>query len=321
MVAGLGLLAGCTPAPPPSTPGMPASSPAATPTRSPSPSPTPSKSGSPSLAPEHDLFTPGLAREVVAELVAAAEWKPVVRITMDRTQARLTYVDVGNRPRSMVWLAGEISPSDDGTDLVEATSFDPSVFDLSDVAGLFATAAEVAESDSRQELQITEYDHGQVLITVTTTPESSTVFFDASGQLIPRLDYTDDADIATALADVTAGRLLVLAVGIDGEHRVWADVVAAPGVIERRFRAANVPMYSAQRRESPASEQFDHDQINPATLGLLLRTGAGLLDQSPDADVLLLVNQPDDASAPRITVSVNGQQLVTDLNGVPVTEP
>ncbi len=130
----------------------------------------------------HDLFAKGLASQVVAELVAAAAGKPVVRVVMDRTQARLTYVDEGDRPRSVVWLAGKITPSDDGTDLVAATSFDPTtVQPVRCGETLFPIAAEVSGSAERQELQINEYDHRQILMTVTTSPESSTVFFDRDG--------------------------------------------------------------------------------------------------------------------------------------------
>ena len=32
--------------------------------------------------------------------------------------ARLTYVEIGNCPRSVLWLVGKITPSDDGADLV-----------------------------------------------------------------------------------------------------------------------------------------------------------------------------------------------------------
>ena len=273
------------------------------------------------LLPEHDLFTPGLAQQVVAELVAAAEWRPVVKVTISREQARLTYVETGNRPRSVLWLAGKITPSDDGADLVAATGFDPQRFNLSDIAALFRKAAEVTGERNRQELHITEYDHGEALMTVTTTPESSTVFFTADGELIPRLDYTSNADIAIALADVTVNRLLVVAVGVDGGQRIWVDVVATPGVVERRIRPANVPMYLARRRETPSGTQFTHDQIRPEVLGLLLRTGPGLVDQPPQSAVTLEVHQPADASAPQITLTVNGAELETDLAGVPLKHP
>lgn len=311
------MLASCAPAGPTAASSLP-TAPSSAPT---TPSVRPSASGSDALAPEHDLFTPGLAQQVVADLVAAAGWKPVVRVTIDRGQARLTYVDSGDRPASVLWRAGKITPSDDGTDLVAAASFDPTAFELGDIAGLFRQAAEVAGSAARQELQLTEYDHGEVLMTVTTTPESMTVFFDATGQLIPRLDYSQGADIATALAEVTTGRLLVVAVGIDDDQQVWADVVAGPGIVERRFRPANVPMYLAQRRETPASTQFDHALIDPNILGLLLRTGPGLLEQPATAPVTLLVEQPITASEPQISITVNGAELTTDLSGVPVSQP
>lgn len=299
-------------------------SPIPAPSGSPSPSavpnPSPSASATSSIPAAHDLFTAGLAQEVVVELVAAADGKPVVRVVLDRTKARLTYVDEGDRPRSLVWQAGTITPSDDGTDLVAAVSFDPNRFNLTDVAVLFATAAELSGSSTRQELQINDYDHGEVLMTITTSPESSTVFFDRDGTPIPRLDLDVDADLARALDDVLASRALVVEVGITRGQQVWTDVVVGPGVIERRIRPVNMPMYLAQRRETPNTQQFDASLVDPAVLGLLLRTAPGLLGKQPDSPVSLRVLQPMDADKPRIMVDADGAQLVTDLAGAPITE-
>lgn len=299
--------------------GEPPVEPSASTTSSPSQTPTPSASST--LPADHDLLTPGLATTVVAELVEAAEHKPIVRVVLSRTMVRMTFVESGNRPRSVVWQAGEISDSDDGTDLVAATSFDPRLFNLSDVAALFRVAAEVSGSDERQELQINEYDKGQILMTVTTSPESTTVFFDQFGTPIPRLDLAVTSDLALGLADVLAKRALVVAVGINESNQVWADVVASPGVIERRIRPTGLPMYRAQRRESPSGEQFDVSLINPEVLSALRSAAPVIFKAPPDAPVVLTVRQPFDAVEPQIVVEVAGQQLVTDLAGGRIAEP
>lgn len=283
--------------------------------------PTPTPAPTVTIAPADDLFSPGRAEAVVAQLIAAADGAPIVRLVLDRTRARLTYVDEGDRPRSVIWLAGVVSPSDDGTDLVVASSFDPSRFNLSDVAGLFATAARISGSTERQELQINEYDDGSVYMTITTTPESTTVFFDHTGEMIPRLNLLRDADVAIALDDVLANRLLVVAVGINRGEMLWADVVASPGVLERRMRPALLPMYHAQRRENPSTEQFEVSDLDPEVLATLLRTGPGLLDKAPGSAVTLLVSWPSDSDEPVIKVEVDGDSLLTDLAGVPIVDP
>lgn len=303
------LLSGCihaTPANPEGRPGSPS---------------VPSTPATPSIPAAHDMLTPGLAQEVTAELVAAAGGDPIVRLVLDRTRLRITYVAEDARPRSLVWQAGAITPSDDGTDLVTAVSFDPNRFNLTDVATLFTTAAGLSGSNTRQELQINEYNHGQVLMTITTTPESSTVFFDREGVLIPRLDLGIDADLARGLGDVLDGRVMVVQIGITRSQRVWADLVVSPGIVERRIRPVNMPMYLTQRRETPGTEQFDASLVDPAVLGLLLRTAPGLLGEDPGTPVSLQVFQPEDAPAPRIVVDVAASQLVTDLAGAPLTEP
>lgn len=301
-----------------------------TPTRTPSgsASPSPSVSATP-VASEHDLLSPGLAQQVVAQLVEATNGKPVVRVVIARTQVRLTYIDDGDRPRSMVWLGGVITPSDDGTDLVAATSFDPNSFNLSDVAQLFATAAQISGSHDKQELQINEYDHKRILMTVTTSPESSTIFFDRDGALVPRLNLSLENDLAAGLNDVYDTRLFVVEVGVTVDstdpmtsaNQAWADVVTTPGVIERRIRTATVPMFATQRRETPSTQQFDRTAINPEVISQLIRTAPLQLEQ-PDATVIsVTVSQPLGADQPRITIEAAGSRLVTDLAGTKIDNP
>lgn len=282
---------------------------------------TPGATGSPSssIPPEYDLFVPGRAREVANALTAAAGGRPIVRLVLDRTRARLTYVNQGNRPQSFVWSAGTITPSDDGTDLVSATGFDLATFNLDNVASLFAQAQAISGSSGKQELQISEYDHGQVLITITTTPESTTVFFTAAGELIPQLDLKNDSDLALGLADVTVGRLFVVAIGIKGGDQIWADVVASPGVIERRIRGTKVPMYLAKRRETTNAHQFDPSAIDMSVVARLVRTAPGTLGKPSTSPVTVTIQQPKSAPAPRIYLDVNGAQLITDLQGTPVS--
>lgn len=280
-----------------------------------SPTPTPE----PTVSAAHDLLSPGMAEKVVADLVNAAQGRPIVRVVIDRTRARLTYVGEGNRPHSIVWLAGVISPSDDGTDLVSTTkSFDPTRFNLSDVATLFTLAGMISGSTSRQELQINEYDHGQVYLTVTTSPESTTVFFDRDGILITQLDLTRDHHIAKGVEEVLDGRAFALELGFTSDQQVWADVLASPGVIERRIRPLQRPMYLSQRRETPAGLPFDVGQIDLLVVGRLSRTAPALLDKPAASPVTLTIDQPAQATEPQITISVDGAQLELDLAGSPV---
>lgn len=300
------------------------------PTRTPSVQTSASALPSPSAIPaDHDLLSPGLAQQVVAELVAAADGKPVVRVVISRTQARLTYIDDGDRPRSMVWIAGIITPSDDGTDLVAATSFNPNTFNLSNIAELFSVAALLSGSVERQELQINEYDHKQVLMTVTTSPESSTVFFDRNGDLIPRLDFSLEENLAAGLESVYGTRMLIQEAGVTIDsanpmgtgNQVWADVVTVPGVVERRIRTATVPMFQTQRREAPTNQPFDRSLIDPAVINELIRTAPEQLEQPDATTVTVRVNQPATADEPRITVEAGGAKLVTDLAGTKIDNP
>ena len=303
------LLTGChfhaspTPTPTPSAPGNSA---------------TPSRSTTLSIDPAHDLFTPGLAAQVVAELAGKARG-PIVRVVIDRTQVRLTYVASGDRPATLKWTKGETTESDDGTDLVTATPFDPAAFNLTDIAALFAQASEIAGDDTRQELQINEYNLGQVLMTVTTNPETTTVFFNADGTLIPRLDLTDNEALATAIADATAGQAPD-AVVIDRDQQVAADYRRPNGIVERRIRPMTGPVYITRRKETLSTIAFDPAQIDVAVVGRILRTYPGMLSNSSASPITITISREAEDPQPRLRVAVGNQVEVLDLTGVPVDE-
>lgn len=301
--------------------------PSASPDPSPSPvsvsssstSPTPLPSWAPSVDPKVDLFIPGQAQQVISGLSDQATG-PIVRVSLTRTSAQVTYVAEGDRPATVTWDSGEVSTGDEGTDLVTATPFDPADFDLSDVAALFTRATEISGSSENQQLQINEYNQGQILITVTTYPETTTVFFTADGTLIPRLDLTDDEDLAKAIADVTRGEA-PNALIITADQQVAADYQLADGIVERRTRPANGPVYTTRRKEEISPLTFDQDQLDVATLGVIVRTYPGMLSRSKDSPITLNISRRLSDPAPRIRVEVGGEVATLRLDGTRVDEP
>ena len=290
-----------------------------TPLDTPVASPSPLPSWAPTVDPKVDLFIPGQAQQVVAGLADRAAG-PIVRVAITRTSAQVTYVGEGDRPASVSWDRGEVSTNDEGTDLVTAASFNPADFDLSDVAALFAQAAEISGSSEEQQLQINEYNQGQILITVTTYPETTTVFFTPDGTLIPRLDLTDDEDLATAIADVTKGEAPNTLV-ITPDQQVAADYQLADGIVERRTRPANGPVYTTQRKDEISPLTFDQAQLDVATLGVIIRTYPGMLSRSADSPITLTIARSLSDPAPRIRVEVEGEVAVLRLDGTRVDEP
>lgn len=275
-----------------------------------------------SIAPDDDLYTPGLARQVMESLVVAAGDADIVRVTFTRTKATLTISQSTQtgQPVTYSWQAGEITSNDEGRDTVNATPFDPLDFSFDDLEGLFTQAAEVAGSASNQELQINEYNHGSVMMTVTTNPESLTVFFNPDASMVPQLDYRTADGIAQGVQEAVERFQTVNSITISQGEQVIVDTQISETVVERHIRPATVPLYISKRKDTLESVRFDPSLIDPEAIALLVRTGSGLLDHDNTSPADITIYQPEDADEPIMVVSKDGSSLVTDLHGVPLAE-
>lgn len=312
-LSGLAALAGLTGCSTPETPvgPQPSLKPSST-----TPAPTPSDA----VDARFDLFRPGRVTQVIDDLCAAVSDHPIVRVTITRTTASVTYTTKKDEPHTLKWDKGRITPNDEGTDVVSATPFDPHDFNLDDIAALFTQAAEISGSAFQQTLQITNFNGDQLAMTITTYPESITVFFNADGTLVPIIDLTTPEGISIGLADVTTGRSVVRAVGVTSGSQVWADVATDSGVLERRIRPSHVPMYRASRREQNVDIPFEPAKIDPEVIARLVRTGAGLVDGDPHRPTDLTISRPPDESDPVIVISQGTNSTTLSLDGEALSE-
>ena len=186
------------------------------------PSALPTAAVSPTRTPVIDLTQDGNARRAVDELAARAGDGPVIRVTVNAFEATLTYLEPKDTPLplktpspaaatdfqavSLGWVGGVIEELDSDVAYIQQTTFSPADYNLEAVARMFRDAAAVSGSSSQQELQINEYNQGRVLMTVTTNPETSTVFFRHDASLISRLDFSTDNSAASCGQDLAAGR-------------------------------------------------------------------------------------------------------------------
>jgi len=197
------------------------------------------------------------ADEVVAELHRVASELPALKLDVTATQATLTVLDHEDQVRTYRWRDGVISVADSDVQNLGQASFNPTTFPLGDLRRILDVAALHATSSENQVLQVVEYRGGEVYMTVTTRPESSTVFFHRDGTVVKALDTHSVADITSGLKAVTGATQVVLAVGFSPQEGYWADVPKGEGVIERRTRLGSLPTFTAQRTETLGLEPFD----------------------------------------------------------------
>ncbi|MCC2593576.1 hypothetical protein LKO27_09165 [Tessaracoccus sp. OS52] len=295
------LLAGCSFPPGPAESLQPTPTPSATGSPSHPTSPedprttTPSRSEPRSAEPAPDATLPSEftvpgdlvdhADVVVRELHRVSGWLPALKLDVTAEQATLTVVDDGGAVRSYRWRDGVVGTADSDVQYLGQVTFNPTRFPLHDLRRIFDVAALQSSSSESQVLQVVEYRGGEVYMTVTTRPESRTVFFNGDGTVVKKLGTSSVADIAAGLAAVTSSTQVVLTVGFNIEQGYWADVPKPGGVLERRMRIGNLPMFSAQRTETLGMEPFDPDLLDAAVISKAIAQFRTVSDQACAVEV------------------------------------
>lgn len=283
------------------------------PTATRAPTPTPSASASATAA--VDLTQPGAARSAIRRLLAAAGADHALMVSVTRSDASVTVLRNG---AAQTWAlrGGDPRQVQSDTTYVSQAAFDPERFDLSDVGALFRAAASVSGSDARQELQLVEYSGGLVMMTVSTNPESRTVFFTADGELLPTLDFSSVGGLTRGLADAVGARSIVYAIGMGDPSGVYADV---PGLgkdpVSRRQRTARLPVVVTPRNDPNPLPGFDPQRIDAAVVWRVLQ---GLRQQGtwrPGEEWTCVADDRDRRGVPRLHFQVGGTRFVTDLTG------
>lgn len=312
------LLAGCSPqAPeaPPSTSAAPtATASSASPTTA-TPSPSPSPSLPVRLPLARDL-THGGAETVLKHLNTLYGSLPAIKLDVSRTELVITLLDRQKQLLTLRWRDGMISRADSDVTYLNQTTFQPSDFPLSNIAAIFDTAEELGATGDQKVLQIVEYRPGEVYMTVTTSPETSTVFFTRRGEAVRTLGFRSVADITQGLKEVVAGARAAAQVGFNPNTGYWLDLPPSSGVTERRSRMGALPVYVTRRSEGSSRTPFDPAKIDPLVLARAIEK------HSPDETkpCSVEIDSRFEKVSPTVRYDCNGKITWTDLAGTEYTE-
>jgi hypothetical protein len=288
------LAAGCqnTPEPPANT------TISATPTTSPTPV---------------DLTEPKNARQAVDELHRYAGQNPVIQVTITRAEATLTVV-ADDKAKAYGWINGQITELDTDIEYIGQQEFNPDDFAIDNVGSLFLLAGAVTASQSDQQLQINEYNNGRVMMTVTTSPESQTVFFRPDGSMVHFLNPAVSADVAEAFEDLVPDQHRVLSLGLN-EQGFYAEVRISDSIIETRVRPLKTPVYEAQRNQTSTATEFNAELVDPRVISDLSMQIPKETSTNSTPKVYFNVSCQESATTPQITFTVDGNTRLFDLTG------
>lgn len=322
--AAAALAAGCTPLSPGNPGPLPPESTAPSTPSTPTPVSTPSITLTATPLPDDELPLAfpvegallERADEVVAELHRVAAGLPVLKVDLTATEARLTALLPDEQVVSYSWIDGEINRAVSDIEYLGQATFDPADFPLDSAARMF-DVADLRGVRGELVLQIVEYRDGQVLVTITSRPESTTVFFRPDGTAVAELGYTSVADITDGLAEVVSAATEAYAVGFNSTRGYWIDLPGdEPGVTVNRNRLGGLPTFETRRAETPGLDTFDPQMIDPATLAQVIADAQA--DPSEECDVS--IDRSSGRSAAVVRVECDGQVNYADLAGRDMTQ-
>lgn len=306
--AGLLLLAGCTPS---------SATPPATSTG------TTGATASPS-ATALDLTEPGAARRLIGQLVQASGGDQVIFVSIKRHEATVSVL-VHGQPATWAYRDAQVAQVPSDLAYVGQAHFDPDAFALDDVGALFRAASAVSGSASEQDLQIVdqhrvEHDAADVTMSVSTNPESRTVFFYRDGSLVPTLDFNTAEGISTGLSDAMGRRTSVTAVSVGSAAGAAVTYTAADETTVVRTRSSRVPATDVPRSSHDTRTAFDPNDVSPSVIWRVLQRYAddGAFGPTTVWSVTAEVRTP--GTQPRLRFTVGSATLVTDLVGTEVTQ-
>jgi hypothetical protein len=280
-------------------------------------SPGPGTTATPSATPAAvDLTRPGEAVAMIQRLIGAAGNPRLIQVEISAERASISVVEDGEAA-TWAYRDGEIKEVDTDIAYVEQAIFGIEAFNISDVGGLFRAAAGMSGSRNSQELQIVDYSDGDVMMTVSTVPESRTVFFHPDGSLMPILDFHTEGGIAIGLSDAVGSVRSALTIGVQSNLGVYVEYPGSQETTIRRLRTSQVPTTTNERADTPSLPLFDPSEVKPAALYRALASSQETGMVSTELRWSVVIDRRG-GGAPTMHFVAGGRQFVTDLQGQPI---
>ncbi|MFT4294034.1 MAG: hypothetical protein QM582_01315 [Micropruina sp.] len=281
------------------------------------PTPTTSPSSSPSPV-AVDLTAPEQARAMIRRLIAKAGTPRLIQVEIAKEWAAITVVK-DDQPETWAWRDNTIKQVDSDVAYVQQRVFSIDEFNIDNIGGLFRAAAAISGSESGQELQIVDSSAGELFMSVSTLPESRTVFFYPDGGLLPTLDFNTEGGIQRGLDDVTATGANALAIGVQSNLGAWVDLPGSATTTIRRLRTSTVPVTINERSQRSDLPTFSVSRVRASAIWRVLADARlkGLFDAGTRWQVT--VDDRERTGIPRMHFTIGSTSLTTDLDGQELT--
>ncbi len=256
---------------------------------------------------------------MVRKLIASAGTERLIMVEIEADTVSVSVL-VQGQPVTWAYRDGTIGEVASDMAYVDQAVFAIDDFDLSDVGALFRTAAAESGSEENQNLQIVDYSGGQVMMSVSTVPESRTVFFHPDGTLLETLDFTTPAGISRGITEAVGTRTSVHRVAVQSDVGAWVDYPGEKGTTIRRQRTSKIPVTTNARAETLNLPLFDPRRVEAEAIWAVVDSVEGTQGVPVGSHWSVMIDDRDRTGVPRMHFSFGFKIVVTDLSGTPVTD-
>lgn len=253
---------------------------------------------------------------MVSSLLTDAGSRQALMVEIAEDSVQVSVLSADGKPVTWAHRDGESAEVPSDLAYVDQATFDVSKFNISNIGGLFRAAASMSGSEEHQSLTIVDYSGGEVVMSVSTLPESRTVFFTHDGALLGVLNFDAPGGIANGIKEAIGLQLTVCSVTVQSDQGAWVDYPGdAEGTTVRRTRTAKVPVTTNIRNETPSLPVFVAAKIRPDAVWRVVDAVRGTSDVPEDAKWSVIIEDRDKTGVPRMYFTIGSKSLQTDLNG------
>lgn len=244
----------------------------------------------------------------------------MVEVTADTVQVTVPGTEA---PVTWAYRNGEQAKVVSDLQDVGQAQFEVSEFNISDVGALFRAAAGQSGSSEDQSLTIVGTETtptGDVQMSVSTVPESRTVFFTETGALLEILHFDTPGGLARGIADAIGGRGLVYSVTVISDQGAWSEFPGTNNTTARRTRTPKIPAITTVRSAAANPPLFSSSRVNAAAIWRVVERVRNSGDVNAGSAWSVTVDARDETTGPRLYFTFGFRQVVADLAGNIVSE-
>lgn len=269
-------------------------------------------SSSPTVA-TPDFRQPGAAKAMVQQLLDDAQSQQALMVKITEHSVE---VSVLKDDKVVTWANRDGTVTQVASDLayVDQATFDVGAFQFDDIGAMFRAAAGQSGSATNQSLTIVDYSGGKVMMSVSTEPESRTVFFTPDGSLMEILDFNTEGGLVRGVQSAIGTRGTVYSLSVISDQSVTVDYPGPDDTTIRRTRAQKVPVTTTVRSGAADLPLFAASMVDPRAIWRVVQTQRGDEGISESSTWSVTVDNRE-KSTPRMYFTFGFTVVVTDLAG------